>query len=1071
MSPCVKYDRDTLLDIGHLSTSLSAPVLDYSIECVLCSSTSNLVSDSSINPSIYKQRKRKRGKRGGVLVRYKKRTFRAPLPGILLSNVQSANNKRDEFLNALKYKQDFKDCAIVCFTETWLDESTPDVAICPEGYTVFRADRSPDLSGKKRGGGLCVLINQRWCTDSTEITALCSPDLELISIVCKPFYSPREFASTVVVAVYIPPGPSANKQRAAREIADHVSEVESKYPDSFVTVIGDMNRCSLKKVLPKFYQQVTCTTRKDATLDECYCKIKDAYSSLKRAPFGKSDHATLILVPKYKQRLKQSKPQIKKVRRFPPSALDTLRAEFDCTLWSTFEDSCTDIDEYTDVVTSYVAFCEDKNAVEKTIKVYPNDKPWYTPQLAELRQKKTEAYVSGDETVYKKAKYALSKGIDREKIRYKKKIEEKFESGDARSVWQGLQTMTDYKKKSPPVSADPDLAEKLNIFYARFDPNCKATLPTFYQLNPNPTTHVPLPSMSSSVAVAADGGGAGRLTPVPPPSLSSSVAVAADGGGADRLTFTPVPPPSLSSSVAVAADGGNAGRLTPVPPPSPVPPATITQPPNPIPDPTSLPVPPPPPASMPLPPPSSQSASFSIQISDVENLFQRQNCRKAAGPDGVSPATLRHCAQQLAPVFANIFNSSLEQCHVPKCFKMSKIIPIPKGTKISCLNDYRPVALTSVIMKVFERLVLRQLKTQTDALLDPCQFAYRANRSVDDAVALGLHAVLTHLDKPKSYVRMLFVDYSSAFNTIIPHKLHTKLLQLGVDPSLCDWILSFLSDRPQVVRAGEHESSSLTLNVGTPQGCVLSPSLYSLFTNDCVSNEDSVKVIKFADDTTLEGLIEDNDESMYRDEVRRLEQWCGDNNLELNVEKTKEVVIDMRKNKSTHEPLMINNQEVELIDSFKFLGTTISSSLSWEEHCAITHRKAQQRLHFLRQLKKFRAQQAILLQFYRATVESMLTFSISVWYGNASAEDRLRLQKVIHAAEKIIGCELPSLEALYRQRTTRRARKIVSDASHPSNHLFSPLPSGRRFRSIRARTERLRRSFVPSAIRLLNNLE
>ena len=179
----------------------------------------------------------------------------------------------------------------------------------------------------------------------------------------------------------------------------------------------------------------------------------------------------------------------------------------------------------------------------------------------------------------------------------------------------------------------------------------------------------------------------------------------------------------------------------------------------------------------------------------------------------------------------------------------------------------------------------------------------------------------------------------------------------------------------------------------------------------------------------------------------------------------------MRKNKSTHEPLMINNQEVELIDSFKFLGTTISSSLSWEEHCAITHRKAQQRLHFLRQLKKFRAQQAILLQFYRATVESMLTFSISVWYGNASAEDRLRLQKVIHAAEKIIGCELPSLEALYRQRTTRRARKIVSDASHPSNHLFSPLPSGRRFRSIRARTERLRRSFVPSAIRLLNNLE
>ena len=190
--------------------------------------------------------------------------------------------------------------------------------------------------------------------------------------------------------------------------------------------------------------------------------------------------------------------------------------------------------------------------------------------------------------------------------------------------------------------------------------------------------------------------------------------------------------------------------------------------------------------------------------------------------------------------------------------------------------------------------------------------------------------------------------------------------------------------------------------------------------------------------------------------------------MELNVKKTKEIVIDMRKNKIVHEPLVINNQEVELIDSFKFLGTTISSTLSWEEHCALTHRKAQQRLYFLRQLKKFRARQAILLQFYKATVESILTFSISVWYGNASVEDRLRLQKVISAAEKIVGCDLPSLESLYRQRTTKRAKKIASDSSHPAHSLFDPLPSGRRLRSIPARTERLRRSFFPSAVRLLN---
>ena len=76
-------------------------------------------------------------------------------------------------------------------------------------------------------------------------------------------------------------------------------------------------------------------------------------------------------------------------------------------------------------------------------------------------------------------------------------------------------------------------------------------------------------------------------------------------------------------------------------------------------------------------------------------------------------------------------------CHVPVCFKSSTIIPVPKKPRITGLNDYRPVALTSVVMKSFERLVLSHLKSITDPLLDPLQFAYRGNRSVDDAVNMA----------------------------------------------------------------------------------------------------------------------------------------------------------------------------------------------------------------------------------------------------------------------------------------------------------------------------------------------
>ena len=158
-------------------------------------------------------------------------------------------------------------------------------------------------------------------------------------------------------------------------------------------------------------------------------------------------------------------------------------------------------------------------------------------------------------------------------------------------------------------------------------------------------------------------------------------------------------------------------------------------------------------------------------------------------------------------------------------------------------------------MKVFERLVLDRLKEATKGKLDSMQFAYRANRSVDDAVALGLHHVLQHLESSGTYARILFIDFSSAFNTIPPHRLFQKLIDMGVDTSLCRWVLDFLSNRTQRVRIGERVSMPLTLNVGAPQGCVLSPSLFSLYTNDCVSNEPSVKMVKFSDDTTLIGLI------------------------------------------------------------------------------------------------------------------------------------------------------------------------------------------------------------------------
>uniref|UniRef100_A0A669BCS7 Reverse transcriptase domain-containing protein n=1 Tax=Oreochromis niloticus TaxID=8128 RepID=A0A669BCS7_ORENI len=403
-------------------------------------------------------------------------------------------------------------------------------------------------------------------------------------------------------------------------------------------------------------------------------------------------------------------------------------------------------------------------------------------------------------------------------------------------------------------------------------------------------------------------------------------------------------------------------------------------------------------------------------------------------------------------------------CHVPACFKSSTIIPVPMKPRITGLNDYRPVALTSVVMKSFERLVLSYLKTLTAPLLDPLQFAYRANRSVDDAINMALHFILQHLDSPGTYARILFVDFSSAFNTILPDHLQGKLSQMNVPDPICRWITDFLTDRKQHVRLGKNVSDSRTISTSSPQGCVLSPLLFSLYTNCCTSTHQSVKLIKFADDTTVIGLISDGDESAYRREVERLVSWCSHNNLVLNAQKTVEIIVDFRKHTAPLPPIILTGTLITSVDSFRFLGTTITQDLKWAPTITSVIKKAQQRMYFLRQLKKFNLPTRTMMQFYTAIIESILTSSITVWYAGATIRDKQRLQLVVRSAEKVIGCRLPSLQDLYTSRTLGRAARITADPSHPGHSLFDLLPSGRRLRSIRTRTSRHKNSFFPSAV-------
>ncbi len=332
-------------------------------------------------------------------------------------------------------------------------------------------------------------------------------------------------------------------------------------------------------------------------------------------------------------------------------------------------ESDDDIEAYSDSVTCFIRKCIEDVVPTKTIRIYPNQKPWINSDVQSALSARTSAFKSGNTDDRKQASYDLKRSIKAAKRQHKNKVEEQFNTINPRSMWQGINNITGFKGNKPAtVNIAASLPDELNTFYARFE--------------------------------------------------------------ADTTAHT-------ESAPAAAAE---------------------------------------------------EVSPLSLSVMDVTRSFKRVNIRKAVGPDGIPGHVLKACAFQLAGVFTDIFNLSLSLSVVPACFKKSTIVPIPKKNKITCLNDWRPVALTPIFSKCFEKLVRVHFSSVLPASLDPLQFAYHSNRSTDDAIAFTLHTALSHLENKNTYVRMLFVDYSSAFNTIVPATLVAKLQSLGLKRSLCSWI-------------------------------------------------------------------------------------------------------------------------------------------------------------------------------------------------------------------------------------------------------------------------------------------
>ncbi|XP_030205713.1 NACHT, LRR and PYD domains-containing protein 12-like [Gadus morhua] len=364
-----------------------------------------------------------------------------------------------------------------------------------------------------------------------------------------------------------------------------------------------------------------------------------------------------------------------------------------------------------------------------------------------------------------------------------------------------------------------------------------------------------------------------------------------------------------------------------------------------------------------------------------------------------------------------------------------RLLPVVKASKTSLLNDCHLSercceALASVLSS--NSSSLRELDLSTNDLQDSgvkllsaglgsphctletlrlngCHLSERCCEALASVLSSSSSSLreldLSTNDLQDSGVKLLSAGLGS------PHC--TKMRSLGINTQICNWVLSFLTDRPQVVRVGGGVMSGpLILNTAL----VLS-------------------------------LITGNNEQGYLNQVADLALWGHTNNLALNINKTKEMVLDFRRKQGSGlTPLIISGEPVE--------GPQFQS---------------RQRLYFLRRLRKFKVSPSILRTFYSAAMESVLTGCISAWYGSCTAQNRAALQRALRSAEQSIRLTLPTLECTYSKRVRARARKIRQDASHPDAGLFTLLQSGRRLRCLKAWTERLRRSFFLQAVRLLNS--
>ena len=386
-----------------------------------------------------------------------------------------------------------------------------------------------------------------------------------------------------------------------------------------------------------------------------------------------------------------------------------------------------------------------------------------------------------------------------------------------------------------------------------------------------------------------------------------------------------------------------------------------------------------------------------------------------------------------------MWNTSLESGVVPSYYKVSYVAPLYKKGSHALASNYRPVSLTSHIIKLFERVLRKRLvhHLESNSLLCNNQHGFRSGRSC-------LTQLLSHFDDILQNLLQnidtdsIYLDYAKAFDKVDHDLLITKLRRYGVHPKLVKWIESFLCERKQKVVVDGHMSVIALIISGVPQGTVLGPILFLIFINDidkCISSS----ILRcFADDTRISKAIsEASDVILLQKDLDKVMQWSRRNNMTLHEDKFEYMCHSASASPFKEFPFVgecfqyVTSEGCTLspVQQLRDLGVTVSEDVSWTPHIQSISSKARQKAAWVLSVFYTRSPE-IMLTLYKSMVRSLLEFSSPLW-NPTKVVDIQELESVQKTfTSKIGGCKdldywerLKKLSLMSLQR--RRERYII----------------------------------------------